>query len=392
MKVLVLVDSLALGGAETLLATLARAATQAGIMVQVAALAGRSDGRDVLQSALVSAGAAPVFLDVPRLAAPRAVPVVVDAIRSTGCDVVHSHLEYSAILGSVAARLTGRPAVSTFHHVPAPLSRREAAKERLAVELASRGSRVIFVSDASRAAFAARYGERPGWVTVPNGVDLARFDPAPAPLPADLGGPWSGGPVVAVVAALRPGKGHEQALRVWPQVRAAVPDARLLLVGAGPLELRLRAVAAELGLCETAVVFAGLRTDVPDLLRGVDVVLLPSESEALPTTLVEAAAAGRPAVATRVGGVSEVVVDDVTGVLVPPSDLAALREAVIGLLIDPARRERMGAAARDRAETTFDAAVWVQRLAHIYRDAQSHREARAGRGRQAPTTAPRRTR
>lgn len=376
MRVLVLVDSLALGGAETLLATLARAAAPAGLTVQVAALAGSSDGRDVLQSALQAAGAEPAFLDVPRLASARAVPVVARAIRSSGCDVVHAHLEYSAILGSVAARLTGRPAVSTFHHVPAALSRREAAKERLAVELASRSSRVIFVSDAARAAFASRYGERHSWATVRNGVELARFDPAPAPLPAGLGGPGQpGGLVVAMVAALRPGKGHERALRMWPQVRAAVPEARLLLIGAGPLEHRLGELAGALGLDEPAVVFAGLRADVPRLLRGVDIVLLPSESEALPTTLVEAAAAGRPAVATQVGGVGEVVVDGVTGALVPAGDDAALAAALIELLRDRGRRLRMGAAARTHAERNFDAAVWTQRLAAIYRAAQPPRSA-----------------
>jgi len=386
VKVLVLVDSLALGGAESLLATLAHAAPAAGFRLQVAALAERSDSRDVLHSALVRSGATAEFLDVPRLASARAVPAVARTIRSSQCDVVHAHLEYSAILGTVAARLTGRPAVSTFHHVPGPLPRREAVKERLAVEVASRSARLIFVSDASRAAFADRYGERRTWATVRNGVDLARFDPTPAPLPTDLGEAApatqgnretsAGGPVVAVIAALRPGKGQERALSVWPEVRRAVPGARLLLVGAGPQEQRLRALAGTAGLGEPGVVFAGLREDVPHLLRGVDLVLLPSDSEALPTALLEAAAAGRAAVATRVGGVAEVVVDGVTGILVPLGDARALGAALTELLLDPVRRQRMGAAARAHAESNFDATGWARRLAEIYQQARRPRLSR----------------
>ena len=172
-------------------------------------------------------------------------------------------------------------------------------------------------------------------------------------------------PVVALVAALRPGKGHDAALAVWPRVTAAVPGARLLFVGAGSEETRLRGVVARKGLSDV-VTFAGLREDVPRLLQGVDVVLLPSESEALPTALVEAAAAGRPAVATSVGGVGEVVVDGLTGLLVPPGDEVALDDALIGLLQDRYCRERMGRAARAHAEERFGAAGWARRLADIY--------------------------
>src|SRR6185369_3181875 len=120
--------------------------------------------------------------------------------------------------------------------------------------------------------------------------------------------------------------------------------------GAGTMEPALRALAAPLG---RAVVFLGARADVPDLLAASDVVVLASLAEALPTALMEAAAAGRPCVATRVGGVPEIVDDGVTGLLVPPSDAPALARALTCLARDPALRADMGRAARERAEARF---------------------------------------
>jgi len=365
VKVLAVLDSLSFGGAENLVTTLAGVGPQVGIEVDVLSLAPPTPERSAWLPALRQAGLEPRFLGLRRLAQPDAVPLLTRAIRAARCDVVHAHLEYSATLAPPAAALAGRRAVCTFHHTPGPLRGREAARERLAVAVANRSQGVIFVSAASRAGFAARYRCRPDrWAVLPNGVDLARYRPppdgTPVAAPADLAIP-AGVPVVTVVAALRPPKGHAVALAAWPAVLAAAPEARLLLVGSGPEESALRAQARSLAIADR-VVFAGLRGDVPQLLAASTLALLPTWTEALPTALVEAAACGLPAVASAVGGVPEVVADGSSGLLVPPGDPAALAAAVTAVLRDDGRRTEMGRAARALAERRFDAVRWAGRL------------------------------
>ena len=362
-----MIDSLGLGGAESLVVTLARLADRANISVEVASISGADDPRSDMVSELRSAGVEPTFLSIPRLLSPAAVPAVVRAIRTSGCDIVHAHLEYAATIAPPAGWLSRRPVVCSFHHVPGTLAGREAARERLAVAVAGRSRRVIFVSCSSMDGFAARYRRRANWTVLHNGVNLEDFRPEPVGLPAELGIP-DGTPVVTFAAALRAGKGQELAIAAWPAVCRAVPQARLLLVGSGEREASLR-VLAEAGGVRDAVLFAGYRNDVPRILRGSTMVLLASESEALPTVLMEAAGCGRAVVASRVGGTPEVVVNGKTGLLVPADDLAALSSAVIELLTDDGRRAEMGAAARELAEHRFDAGIWVDGLRQIYDDA-----------------------
>ena len=368
MKVLMLIDSLRLGGAERVLATLSAVAPAAGFEFEVQVLSPPDRRRSVMEPVLEDAGVAVGYLSLRRLADPRALPRLVRAIRRSGCDVVHAHLEDAATLAPVAARMAGRPAVCSFHHVAVRVSRREALKERLAVMAANRSAGVIFVSRASMQSFARTYGgPRANWSVVENGVDLDVFTPEPTSMSTDLR-PAGGAPIVAVVGALRGRKGHAVALAAWPEVCRRFPDARLLIVGDGPEESRLRELARELGIAET-VMFVGTRPNVAELMRASDLLLLPSQHEALPTTLIEAAACGRPVVSTDVDGVPEVVIDGETGLLIPVGDSRALADAVVALLADEPRRRAMGVRARALAEERFDARLWARRLHEVYADA-----------------------
>jgi glycosyltransferase involved in cell wall biosynthesis len=114
------------------------------------------------------------------------------------------------------------------------------------------------------------------------------------------------------------------------------------------------------------VLFTGSREDVPQILHGSTLALLPSFTEALPTAMIEAAGAGLAAVATTVGGTPEIVEHGRTGLLVAPGDDRALADAVIALLADPVRREAFGRAARELAEERFDVRRWAKRLAEVY--------------------------
>lgn len=387
MRVLTVVDAFRLGGAETLIAQLGRVAARADIDLQVLSILDRGPDRSALEPMLRDAGLEPQYLGVRRTLDPTAVPRLVSFIRHSGADVVHAHLEMAMTQALPAAALAGRPGVGTFHHVHRPLSGRAAARERLAVEVATRSKAAIFVSQASLTSFADRY--RPGrrvpksWTVVHNGIDLDYFSPAteasPA-FPADLGlpanpglsasAPEGGYQVVTLLAALRDFKGITHAIRAWPDVVARVPDALLLLVGSGSEEAALRAQVAELGLTDS-VVFAGMRSDIPEILRASRMTLLPSiYGENLPTVLMEAGGCARPVIASDVGGISDIVADRETGLLVRPGDAAGIADAVVRLLEDRDQAEAMGRAGRQRMERLFDAHLWAANLRRVYETAQ----------------------
>ena len=378
-RILHVIDNFGYGGAELLLATLNGVAGEAGLDLSVACLGPRTPERSVTLPLLTDAGLDPRFIGVPRLLDPTALWKISRTIRESGCDVVHAHLGYAGILVPPAARLAGVPCVTTLHHEPPPWQpRADRIKEWLWVRSAERGAALVWVSEAARTAGAEVVPpRRDTWRVLHNGVDLSRFSPdGPRTLPADIDVP-AGAPVVTIVAALREPKGHEVALRAWPHVREKVPGAVLLVVGHGPHEAALRAAAGE------GVVFAGSRTDVPEILAGSTMALLPSLTEALPTTLIEAAASGLAVVATTVGGTAETVEHGRTGLLVPPGDPDALGDAVVELLLDPDRRAAYGSAGRRLAEDRFDLRRWVRNLAQLYTDATTG-QSPAARGAVAP--------
>jgi glycosyltransferase involved in cell wall biosynthesis len=378
VRVLVVIDSLAFGGAENSLVTLAVQAPRLGLDLEVISLAPPTDGRSAWLPRLRAAGLEPRFLDVDGLLRRDTIPRLASIIRRAKCDVVHAHLEVATALGPLAARLARRPAVSTLHHVPGPLSRRAALRERLAVAVASRSAGLILVSQASSDAFAARYPRlyHPArWQVIRNGVDVSRYRPIapgqPRDLPPELGIP-TGAPVVALAGNMRPGKGHEVALRAWAAVHRDHPQARLLFLGDGRLEGRLRALVADLGLT-SSVVFAGMRDDLHDLLPRTTLAVLPTSMEALPTVVLEAGASGVPTIATAVGGVPETIVDGRTGWLVDAATPELFAAALRSALADPAEIARRGRAARALVEQRFDAAGWADRLADCYRGAAGGR-------------------
>lgn len=370
-----MVDALRLGGAETLIAQLARVSSEADLDVSVLSLHGFSPEHSQLAPLLRESGVEPEYLGVRRTLDIPAFGRLARQIKNTKPDVVHAHLEMAMTMAIPAAALSGTPAVCTFHHVHRPLRGRALGRERLAVEVATRSDAAIFVSQASLKSFADRY--RPGkqvpasWKVVHNGVDLDYFAPLDATgaagvLPADLS--LGGGPVVTVLAALRDFKGIIHAIEAWPIVAARFPDARLLLVGSGSEEQSLRSKVNELAI-SSSVYFAGMRSDIPEILRASEVVLLPSiYGENLPTVLMEASGTARPVVASDVGGISDIVADGVTGLLVPPGNSTAIARAVNMLLGDPALGSKLGAAGRRRMERLFDARLWARSLRSVYEE------------------------
>jgi glycosyltransferase involved in cell wall biosynthesis len=181
---------------------------------------------------------------------------------------------------------------------------------------------------------------------ISNGVDVERFRPHPPDesLRRRLGLPGRA-PVAAIVAALRPEKNHELFLRAADLIRRDVPEARFLVVGDGAERVRLEKLACGLSLGES-VQFLGTRSDVPDLLALVDVLVLSSHMEANPVSILEGMACGKPVVATAVGSVPENVLDGRTGYLATPGSAEELARRVVELFRHPELAARFGRAGR----------------------------------------------
>ncbi len=193
---------------------------------------------------------------------------------------------------------------------------------------------------------------------IPNFVDTDWF----RPVERARGGP----PLVVHGSNFRPLKRVPDVVRVFARVRRALPEARLLLVGDGPERPRVALEVRALGL-EDAVEFAGERADVVPLLQRADLFLLPSETESFGLAALEAMACGVPVIASRVGGVPEVVEDGAGGLLFPVGDVEAMAEGALALLGDRARCSKMGQLARARAVERFAREPIVDRYEALYR-------------------------
>jgi glycosyltransferase involved in cell wall biosynthesis len=173
-------------------------------------------------------------------------------------------------------------------------------------------------------------------------------------------------PVVGTVANFKAHKGYEYLLKAAALVKREASDTRFVFVGQGPVEKGAREQARRLALDGT-VTFAGFRADAPRVAATFDIFALASIAEGLPIALLEAMALGRAVVATRVGGLPEVIDHDREGVLVPPGDPRALADAILALLADPELRQRLGEAARKRA-ADFDIRKAVRRMESVYEE------------------------
>src|SRR2546425_4068726 len=280
-------------------------------------------------------------------------------LRAHRIRVVHAFDFYSDILGVIAARLARVPTVIASQRelgdLRTPLERRF---YRLAMRLADY---VLVNTEAvAERLRLARDLVPERIIVIPNGVDAVRFSPAPIP-PRRL----SEHVRVGTLAHLRPEKGLEHLVRAMALVRERHPGHRLAIWGDGPLRADLERLIAEVGLNGSA----GLRgpTSEPETALGtMDIFVQPSLSEACSNVLLEAMASGLPVVATRVGGNPALVDDEVTGLLVPPGDAAALAKAIIRLADDPVLAERLGTRAREVVRSHFSLDRMLSRVQALY--------------------------
>jgi len=287
-------------------------------------------------------------------------------------DIVHTHTSKAGFLGRLAAYRAGvsiivhTPHGNIFHgYFPKCVTRVFVWMERHA---ARRTDRIIELTPAGIDEHLAEWIGRPEqFVAVFSGIDLAPFDRAVERRDATrrrLGfGPETF--VVGAAGRLAPIKGFTHFVAAAHRLAEAAPEARFILAGQGSGMHELRRQAAGLG---ERFQFLGLRDDMADLMAAMDVFVLPSLNEGMGRVLLEAGAAGTPAVATAVGGVPDIIEHARTGMLVPPRDPQAIAEAVSALRRDPERRRALGRAARERIDPAYGLEPMVARIEALYEE------------------------
>lgn len=304
----------------------------------------------------------------------KALAELVRLMRRVRPHVVHTHTAKAGTLGRIAAIVARVPVrVHTFHgHVFDGYFSPAKTRAFLAIEraLARRTQRILTVSDHVRDELLALGIGRPGNTTVvPLGLDLdpfARADAHRGELRRELG-VAADTPLVGIVARLVPIKAHEVFLAAAARIAERVPACRFVVVGDGERRAELEDLAARSGLAER-VRFLGWRADLARIHADLDVAVLTSRNEGSPVALIEAMAAGLPVVSTSVGGVPDLVSEGVHGHLVAMDDAAALADATIGLLADPARRRALGSAGRTRVLARHGADRLVNDVDRVYRE------------------------
>jgi glycosyltransferase involved in cell wall biosynthesis len=369
------------GGTERLLAGTVRHLDRARFEVEVAYLL---PWKDAFVSEIEAAGVPVHCLDARRQLSVGWLGKLRRLVHDRDIDLVHTHMP----LPAAAARTVLRGDRPVFVHTEHNMWGRYRLPTRLANRLTyQRNAGVIAVSDGVAGSIRSPVPVE----VVTHGIDTERLRPAGsetrAAARAELGlAPDA--PVVGTVGNFTAKKDQATLLAAAALVAGDHPGLRVVLVGSGPLEDELRSRADQLGLGD-AVLFAGSRDDVFELLPAFDLFALSSRFEGLPIALLEAMASGVPPVVTRVGGIPEVVTDGgdaadaataarADGVLVEPGDPEALATALGKLLADPARRADLGARAAGRA-AAFDLAHAVRRIEAVYDRALGSRAAARAR-------------
>lgn len=353
------------GGAQQQVADLARLLQQDGVGVCV--LTRRFPGLEAFE---VRQGIPVYRLPIPGPPTLAALTFTLSGVRLLSRlrpPVVHAHELFSATTTALTAkRLLGNRVVATAHRSGTlgdvyRVRRKPFGEHRLRTIVRQVDAFVVISREIDRelAELGVPTSAR---VHIPNGVDTARYRPLAAnekeSLRSRLG--LTSGPLAVFTGRLVVEKRLDVLIGVWPEVRAAHPDAQLLLVGAGPEEKSLRAAAG------AGIAFVGRQDDVAPYLQAADVFVLPSAAEGLSVALLEAMAAGLVPIVTNVGGAADVIEQGRNGWLIPPDDAAALRTALVRWLGDAAGRRAMAEQARQRVTTEFALPVMAARLRDLY--------------------------
>jgi len=367
MRSLHLIKTTGIAGAETHLLTLLPALGRLGVESGVALLEDPRRPQDELRGRLERLRI-PVRTLPIRWHVDTALPgLLADVLRREKFDLLHAHLPHGEIYGEIAMRrLPGRPMVISRHNDDR-FRRWRLLRPAFSPSL-RRAARIIAISQAVRRFLVEVEGAPPEKVAViPYGLDADSYARTahPGAFRREIGEPKA--PLIGFIGRLTNQKGVDVLLRAFARVERSHPDARLVLAGDGPDRRALEALAGSLEL--RRAVFLGWRKDPADILSDIDLLVMPSRWEGFGLVALEAMAMAKPVVASRVSALPEIVGDGTTGILCAPGRTEEFASAILQILGDVRRSEKLGQAGRKRVREEFTVERMAGRTAEAYRTA-----------------------
>lgn len=289
---------------------------------------------------------------------------ILKIIHQKNIQLIHAHLYHSNMYGRIAAAISKIPVIITEHNV---YQKYKIKRRVINWLLAKKTDKIIAVSEAVK-----RYVVSRDWVdaskieVIYNGIDVKKFQSF---LSKEEARHRIGIPVkcflIGTIARLTEQKGHIYLIKAIDIIKGSIPNAKLVLVGSGPLESYLKAEVSEKELNDY-VIFLGSRRDIPDILKAMDIFVLPSLWEGLGIALLEAMASSIPVIATNVGGVPEIINNDINGLLVPPGDPFSLSQAIFDLYKNEFKRQRLSKNGLETIENKFTSHCMVKKIENLY--------------------------
>jgi glycosyltransferase involved in cell wall biosynthesis len=280
-------------------------------------------------------------------------------------DVLHTYLLHANVLGRIVGRLVGIPVIIGSERTIGQVG----PCGRLATKLSNPLTNAVEVnSELGARSIAIDLGVPPNKIeVVRSGVDLKKFGHSTnrAAIRSQIG-LKKDQHLVLYIGRLRAVKGIEYGLRAFAAAQSQLSSMHMALAGEGELLGHLKNIVRELNVSDH-VTFLGVRNDLPDLLSAADSVLMPSLNEGFPRTAIEAMAAGKPIIATNVGGTSEAIIDGETGILIPAKDIEVMTSTLLRLVNDKDLQLKLGEAGRQRSRNNYSVNNYVTRLDELYR-------------------------
>jgi glycosyltransferase involved in cell wall biosynthesis len=290
---------------------------------------------------------------------------LVKLMREEKIDILQTTLFFADFIGPIAAKLAGVRVTLAWETISAPewLVKRRLIAYKIAMKFADK---IISVSEATKTWSIKKRGISPEkLVTIPYGVDLQKYNLNPASEKRKELGVSSGTILFGTVARLHKQKGHVYLIKAVKDVVKEIPNVKFVFIGDGELREELEEQVNKLKIADNFL-FLGFRYDVNELLKTLDVFILPSLYEGLPNVILEAMACGRPVIATSVDGSPEAIENNVTGILVPPRDPVFLKQAISQLAKNKKLRESMGKEGRYRVEKYFSLRGQLEKFENMY--------------------------
>ncbi|MFH0925170.1 MAG: glycosyltransferase [bacterium] len=274
-------------------------------------------------------------------------------------DIIHTHSSIDSWLGGFASKLYPRPWIIRTRHIGAKIGNRFVYTKLT--------DKIITVSKNVKDYLASEGISRDKIIAIPTGVDTDRFNPElyDTRVRTEFGINEKMF-LIGIIAVLRNKKGHRYLIKAIEKLKKGYPCIRLLIVGEGPQEGNLKALIQEFNL-EDTVIMTGNRQDIPQILKALDLFVLPSYEEALGTAIIEAQSMGKPVISTRAGGIPEIVKNGQTGLLTEPEDVDDLSKSIEKVVKDSTLAKRLGLKARQYIIDNYSQKVMISRIEEFYK-------------------------